>query len=75
MKLLRSHFHETLETAAAKIGIGKSTMKVVCRKLGLKKWPYTNKGKKRTEKKKALVKLEQTLRQSQQQQLLAAGRK
>ena len=93
MKLLRSHFHETLETAAAKIvscspppapladslgtrqGIGKSTMKVVCRKLGLKKWPYTNKGRKRTEKKKSLVKLEQSLRQSQQQLILAAGRK
>jgi len=41
---LAEHFHESLETAAAKIGIGKSTMKHVCRRLGIDKWPYTHKG-------------------------------
>ncbi|EKX36411.1 hypothetical protein GUITHDRAFT_117411 [Guillardia theta CCMP2712] len=43
-EMLADHFHEPLEIAAAKIGIGKSTMKIVCRKLGVEKWPYTNKG-------------------------------
>eukprot|EP00960_Hanusia_phi_P070362 767292-Hanusia_phi.AAC.4 len=39
-ELLAEHFHESLEVAAAKIGIGKSTMKLVCRQLGVEKWPY-----------------------------------
>ncbi|EKX50450.1 hypothetical protein GUITHDRAFT_103684 [Guillardia theta CCMP2712] len=43
-ELLAEHFHESLETAASKIGIGKSTMKHVCRRLGIEKWPYTHKG-------------------------------
>eukprot|EP00960_Hanusia_phi_P029149 747802-Hanusia_phi.AAC.3 len=30
-------------------GIGKSTMKYVCRRLGVEKWPYTTKGQKRKE--------------------------
>ncbi|EKX40308.1 hypothetical protein GUITHDRAFT_113549 [Guillardia theta CCMP2712] len=41
---LEQHFHESLPVAASKLGIGKSTMKLVCRKLGLVKWPYKNKG-------------------------------
>ncbi|EKX51231.1 hypothetical protein GUITHDRAFT_151017 [Guillardia theta CCMP2712] len=40
LELLADHFHESLEVAAAKIGIGKSTMKLVCRQLGVDKWPY-----------------------------------
>mmetsp|Transcript_36206 Transcript_36206/g.81518 ORF Transcript_36206/g.81518 Transcript_36206/m.81518 type:complete len:215 (+) Transcript_36206:185-829(+) len=44
---LQKHFHESMETAATHLGIGRSTMKHVCRKLGVPKWPYTNKGKKR----------------------------
>ncbi|EKX36408.1 hypothetical protein GUITHDRAFT_117408 [Guillardia theta CCMP2712] len=43
-ELLEQHFHQTIEEAAAKIGLGKSTLKMVCRKLGVEKWPYTNKG-------------------------------
>mmetsp|Transcript_25181 Transcript_25181/g.83148 ORF Transcript_25181/g.83148 Transcript_25181/m.83148 type:complete len:192 (+) Transcript_25181:157-732(+) len=45
--LLSQHFHESLESAAASIGIGKSTMKVVCRRLGIEKWPYVRKGSRR----------------------------
>ncbi|EKX35339.1 hypothetical protein GUITHDRAFT_118464 [Guillardia theta CCMP2712] len=44
---LQKHFHESMETAASHLGIGRSTMKHVCRRLGVPKWPYTNKGKKR----------------------------
>ncbi|EKX52007.1 hypothetical protein GUITHDRAFT_150869 [Guillardia theta CCMP2712] len=44
---LAKHFHRSLESAASSIGIGKSTMKVVCRRLGIKKWPYTHKGQRR----------------------------
>ncbi|EKX54730.1 hypothetical protein GUITHDRAFT_149839 [Guillardia theta CCMP2712] len=40
LERLAEHFHESLEVAAAKIGIGKSTMKLVCRQLGVEKWPY-----------------------------------
>ncbi|EKX52074.1 hypothetical protein GUITHDRAFT_101978 [Guillardia theta CCMP2712] len=40
LELLAEHFHESLEVASAKIGIGKSTMKLVCRQLGVEKWPY-----------------------------------
>ncbi|EKX54716.1 hypothetical protein GUITHDRAFT_149835 [Guillardia theta CCMP2712] len=40
LERLAEHFHESLEVAAAKIGIGKSTMKLVCRRLGVQKWPY-----------------------------------
>ena len=40
LERLAEHFHESLEVAAAKIGIGKSTMKLVCRQLGVAKWPY-----------------------------------
>ncbi|EKX54761.1 hypothetical protein GUITHDRAFT_99418 [Guillardia theta CCMP2712] len=42
---LAEHFHESLEVAAAKIGIGKSTMKLVCRRLGVGHWPYKHQGK------------------------------
>uniref|UniRef100_A0A7S0EMP8 RWP-RK domain-containing protein n=1 Tax=Hanusia phi TaxID=3032 RepID=A0A7S0EMP8_9CRYP len=42
--LLSQHYHESLEAAAASIGIGKSTMKVVCRRLGVEKWPYVRSG-------------------------------
>eukprot|EP00960_Hanusia_phi_P043646 756174-Hanusia_phi.AAC.1 len=43
-ELLSRHFHKTIEEAASEIGLGKSTLKQVCRKLGIEKWPYTNKG-------------------------------
>eukprot|EP00960_Hanusia_phi_P051316 760720-Hanusia_phi.AAC.2 len=42
--MLEQYFHESIDSAALKIGIGKSTMKVICRRLGVKRWPYTNKG-------------------------------
>eukprot|EP00960_Hanusia_phi_P055066 762856-Hanusia_phi.AAC.2 len=48
--ILTKHFHESIQDAASKLGIGKSTMKLVCRKLGLEKWPFTSKGKKRTKR-------------------------
>ncbi|EKX54717.1 hypothetical protein GUITHDRAFT_99374 [Guillardia theta CCMP2712] len=44
LERLAEHFHESLEVAAAKIGIGKSTMKLVCRQLGVQKWPYKHNG-------------------------------
>ncbi|EKX51804.1 hypothetical protein GUITHDRAFT_102413 [Guillardia theta CCMP2712] len=44
LELLSCHFHESLEVAAAKIGIGKSTMKLVCRQLGVRRWPYRQVG-------------------------------
>ncbi|EKX49845.1 hypothetical protein GUITHDRAFT_104241 [Guillardia theta CCMP2712] len=46
-ELLAEHFHESLEVAASKIGIGKSTMKIVCRRLGIEKWPYVHTGSRR----------------------------
>ncbi|EKX54731.1 hypothetical protein GUITHDRAFT_99385 [Guillardia theta CCMP2712] len=48
LERLAEHFHESLEVAAAKIGIGKSTMKLVCRQLGVEKWPYKCKGARKT---------------------------
>eukprot|EP00960_Hanusia_phi_P025559 745722-Hanusia_phi.AAC.3 len=51
---LATHFHRSLESAASSIGIGKSTMKVVCRRLGIKKWPYTHKGQRRRRPSKKL---------------------
>uniref|UniRef100_A0A7S0EKL4 RWP-RK domain-containing protein n=1 Tax=Hanusia phi TaxID=3032 RepID=A0A7S0EKL4_9CRYP len=45
---LAEHFHESLEVAAAKIGIGKSTMKLVCRRLGVEHWPYKHQGRRRS---------------------------
>mmetsp|Transcript_16311 Transcript_16311/g.37242 ORF Transcript_16311/g.37242 Transcript_16311/m.37242 type:complete len:173 (-) Transcript_16311:96-614(-) len=47
--MLSNHFHLSLDEAAASLGIGKSTMKYVCRRLGVEKWPYTTKGQKRKE--------------------------
>mmetsp|Transcript_317 Transcript_317/g.684 ORF Transcript_317/g.684 Transcript_317/m.684 type:complete len:171 (-) Transcript_317:103-615(-) len=43
--MISQHFHLSMEDAATAIGIGRSTMKYVCRKLGVNRWPFTNKGK------------------------------
>ncbi|EKX36409.1 hypothetical protein GUITHDRAFT_117409 [Guillardia theta CCMP2712] len=46
LDLVKKHFHLSIEDASSALGIGKSTMKHVCRRLGLKKWPYTRKEQK-----------------------------
>uniref|UniRef100_A0A7S0E063 RWP-RK domain-containing protein n=1 Tax=Hanusia phi TaxID=3032 RepID=A0A7S0E063_9CRYP len=47
LEMLQQRFHLSLEAAASEMGIGKSTMKTICRTFGIPKWPYTHKGKKR----------------------------
>mmetsp|Transcript_27790 Transcript_27790/g.90408 ORF Transcript_27790/g.90408 Transcript_27790/m.90408 type:complete len:385 (-) Transcript_27790:67-1221(-) len=44
---LSSHFDQSMQEASKKLGIGKSTLKVVCRRLGLEKWPYKHVGRRR----------------------------
>jgi hypothetical protein len=40
LALLAQHFHEPLDVVTDKLGVSKTTLKAVCRRLGLAKWPY-----------------------------------
>jgi hypothetical protein len=43
-------FHLDLNTAATNLGISASSLKIVCRMLGINRWPYTKKGKSNPQK-------------------------
>ncbi len=36
---IESHYHETSATAAKKMGISPSQLKILCREYGIKRWP------------------------------------
>jgi hypothetical protein len=40
LELLAQHFHEPLDVVTDKLGVSKTTLKAMCRRLGLAKWPY-----------------------------------
>jgi len=44
---LTAHFHMPLCEAARSFGIGMTSLKKVCRGLGLQRWPYSRKGRQR----------------------------
>eukprot|EP00285_Hemiselmis_virescens_P010383 CAMPEP_0173380806 /NCGR_PEP_ID=MMETSP1356-20130122/3412_1 /TAXON_ID=77927 ORGANISM="Hemiselmis virescens, Strain PCC157" /NCGR_SAMPLE_ID=MMETSP1356 /ASSEMBLY_ACC=CAM_ASM_000847 /LENGTH=159 /DNA_ID=CAMNT_0014334513 /DNA_START=163 /DNA_END=638 /DNA_ORIENTATION=- len=41
LPLLCQHFHESLAVASSKMGISTTALKRVCRKLGVRRWPFT----------------------------------
>ncbi|EKX36410.1 hypothetical protein GUITHDRAFT_117410 [Guillardia theta CCMP2712] len=47
-EILQEFYGQKIETVASHLGVGKSTMKLACRRLGIHKWPYTNKGVRRS---------------------------
>uniref|UniRef100_A0A7S0UDB4 RWP-RK domain-containing protein n=1 Tax=Hemiselmis andersenii TaxID=464988 RepID=A0A7S0UDB4_HEMAN len=52
LPILCQYFHEPLSVASAQIGISSTALKRVCRKLGVRRWPFTpdRSGKKKTGK-------------------------
>ncbi|EKX38944.1 hypothetical protein GUITHDRAFT_115050 [Guillardia theta CCMP2712] len=42
METMSSYFHMPLDEAAKKLGIASTTLKLICRKLGVPRWPYRN---------------------------------
>jgi hypothetical protein len=47
LQALTAHFHMPLYKAASSFGIGVSSLKNVCRRLGLQGWPFQKKGRPR----------------------------
>ncbi|EKX43337.1 hypothetical protein GUITHDRAFT_110751 [Guillardia theta CCMP2712] len=51
MASLEPFFALPLGEAAQRMGVGRSTLKVACRRLGLQRWPYTHQGQRRRARK------------------------